>query len=91
MLALFAGCTEGVQRTYDVCYRTFSAASVEGAKLERLASLRADLQASERARIYYQSDAGIVSAARPYGYGFPGERRVMFQPPAPRSARSATQ
>ncbi|MBI5833048.1 MAG: hypothetical protein HZB16_12190 [Armatimonadetes bacterium] len=86
-LALFASCTEGVQRTYDVCFRTFGAAQVESSKLQRLSAVRGELQAAERARVYYQSDAGTVAAARPYGYGFPGERRVMFQPPARRTTQ----
>ena len=86
-LTLFAGCTEGLQRTYDVCYRTVSAAEAETARLDRLNALRIELKASERARVYYQSDAGTVAAARPYGYGYPGERRIMFPAPMRRRAQ----
>jgi hypothetical protein len=44
--------------------------------LRRACQRHDDLVAAKR---FYQSDNGIIAAGRPYGYGRPGERRVMFE------------
>lgn len=84
VLFAFTFLTASLQRTYDLVSRTRAAGRLEQEKLARLADLHQAQELAERSRAFYQSDAGLVAAARTYGYGLPGERRVMFEPPARR-------
>jgi hypothetical protein len=52
---------------------------------QKVAQLKQRHALLRQASSFYQSDAGVVAASRPLGYGLPGEQRVMFE-----SARRST-
>ncbi len=81
MLGVFSLASGLVQNTFGLHGRNGEVAGSIALKEEHLALLQkrhAELLAT---RTFLQSDAGILAAARPLGFGRAGERRIMFDNP----------
>jgi hypothetical protein len=84
MLVVCLGWVALLQNTAGVMAANRAAEVQVRAKEQRLAEAKQQLVVLRQAKAFYRTDAGLVAASRPYGYGRPGEHRVMFDTPSPK-------
>lgn len=79
MLGAFSLASNLLQNTVGLHDSNCAVAHSIATKEEHLRALRERNRELAANKAFLQSEAGVLAAVRPLGFGRPGERRVMFE------------